>query len=214
MSFLSFSEGEHSPPLDPPSGKHPFSLTDLYKCGRILFLRLLLPILLVLSMSFPALANPIPSDQWTPAAKLWTARSCVGEAGFHAVEECLAIAWVYATRSKMSSGSYVHLVKRYSSAIKEHEKHRRGWIFELDLAGRCPSKWPTKLNWKKHRGLWMKLLRTLDHWAWGTYGPNPVPGADHFGGKMDTPGSRWTRIEPAASVRFFNFFYKSPRRGE
>jgi hypothetical protein len=162
-------------------------------------------------MSFPALANPIPSDQWTPAAKLWTARSCVGEAGFHAVEECLAIAWVYAARSKMANWSYVHLVKRYSSAIKEHEKHRRGWIFELELDGQRPSKWPARLSWRKHRSLWFRLLKFLDQWALGHW-PNPVPGADHFGGKMDTPGSRWTRIEPTASVRFYNFFYKSPGR--
>jgi len=153
-------------------------------------------------------ADPIPKRQWTSEAKLWTARSCVGEAGFGAVQECIGIAWVYATRAKHYGSPYVVLVKKYSSAVKAHEKHRRGWIFDLQLNGTKPKKWPKHLSWKNHKPLWFRILKTLDLWAQGLV-PNPVPGANHFGGKMDTPGIRWIRIQPISDVVFRNRFYRS-----
>jgi hypothetical protein len=195
-------------------------LNPLWLCEQVSFLtqqenyatfrvlRILLTILICLFFCIPIQANPLPARQWTDDAKLWTARSCAGESGFEAVEECAAIAWVYANRSAHYRCKYTYLVRRYSSAVKKHERHRRPWLFELDLQGTRPKTWPSNLDWSKHKKLWFRLLKMLDHWAAGQV-VNPVPGADHFGGKMDLPGKYWRIVKPKTDAVFKNIFYQS-----
>jgi len=153
--------------------------------------------------------RPIKAHEWTNDARLWTARSCIGEAGFGALEECVAIAWVYATRSRGGSQSFVSLVRKYSAAVKEHEGHRRPWIRQLTLDGEKPEDWP-QLDWGYHARLWKKTLAELDAWAKGKR-PNPIIGANHFGSYADARRARyvkrWKRLK--APEYFKNWFFDS-----
>lgn len=154
--------------------------------------------------------RPIAKQQWNYLTKLWLARSCVGEAGFHAREECVGIAWTMATRAQDVRSNFLSVLQQYSAAIKPHERHRRPWIFQLTLNGDRPKDWPERLSWKTHKILWLRLLTILDKWANGKL-PNPVEGANHFGGKMDTPGATWIEITPRSEVVFRNKFYRQTR---
>lgn len=155
--------------------------------------------------------KPIPESTWNEKTKVWLGRSCVGEAGFTAHDECVAIAWVYATRYRDTGykGTFKGLIRKYSSAVKKHGAHKRPWLLGLNSQGNRPKSWPDNLSWKQHRPLWLSILGHLDEWVKGNR-PNPVPTANHFGGLMDTPGSRWTRITPADGLKFNNIFYHSP----
>jgi len=157
--------------------------------------------------------RPIPKHQWNYLTKLWLGRSCVGEAGFDAVDECVGIAWTMATRAREYHTTFLRIVQSYSAAIKPHERHRRPWIFELHYDGEKPRSWPAKLNWRLHKRLWLRILDTLDRWAKGKI-PNPVEGANHFGGDMDEPRETWITIEPNSDVEFRNTFYRQKMRGE
>ena len=154
--------------------------------------------------------RPIPRQQWNYLTKLWLARSCVGEAGFQEVDECIGIAWTMATRSTEYRTNFLRVVQGYSFAVKNHSGHRRPWIFQLGMKGDKPEDWPSKLNWKFHRRLWFKLLDTLDKWAKGKV-PNPVDGANHFGGDMDTPGVTWLVVKPKFGFEFKNTFYRQDK---
>ena len=153
--------------------------------------------------------RPVRAREWTQQAKVLTARSCVGEAGFEAVDECMAIAWVYATRARETKMGYVKIVKRYSAALKAHSMHRRPWIRELNLKGDKPENWPS-LNWRVHRYLWKQLLVRLDEWARGKV-PNPIPDANHYGSEGDAKRARyvrrWKKLE--APPEFKNWFFDS-----
>lgn len=153
---------------------------------------------------------PIPSREWSVTTKTWLGRSCVGEAGFENYHECIAIAWVYATRWREVKGaSLEQVIKKYSAAIKSKSTHRRPWILDLNIAGVKPAKWPSSLSWRVHRPLWLRILSELDHWAAGNR-PNPVPTANHYGGPMDKPRGAWVRISPRGGRQFGNTFYRSP----
>jgi hypothetical protein len=156
--------------------------------------------------------RPIPESQWNDTTKLWLARSCVGEAGFVAYEECIGIAWVYASRWKASSrGTTLEdVIRGYSAAVKRRSTLRRKWILDLRLDGERPKRWPNRLRWSGHKPFWETMLKELDQWALG-YRANPVKGANHFGGKMDTPRKSWVIIKPTSSVAFGNVFYRSPK---
>jgi hypothetical protein len=156
-----------------------------------------------------SVGRPVRAQDWTKEAKLWTARSCVGEAGFGAIEECLAIAWVYATRVRGTRQSFVSVVRKYSAAVKDHERHRRPWIRQLNLDGTMPADWP-QLNWGYHGRMWKKTLAELDAWARGKR-PNPVVGANHYGSHRDAQRARyvrkWKRLK--APEHFKNWFFDS-----
>jgi hypothetical protein len=175
--------------------------------------RLLIPAIIALASSL-VLANtptrPIPAYQWNPEAKVWLARSCVGEAGIHAHDECMGIAWTYATRASETGTPFLRLIKKYSAAIKPHSTHRRRWIFELNLKGDKPKHWPRGLKWSVYRYQWTQLLFKLDRWSRGQVS-NPVPGANHFGGPMDTPHIKWIQIKTPLSRAFKNKFYRETR---
>lgn len=153
--------------------------------------------------------RPIRARDWTQQAKVLTARSCVGEAGFDALDECIAIAWVYATRARETKMGYVEVVKRYSAALKSHSAHRRPWINELNLRGDKPDSWP-QLRWGVHRHLWKRMLSRLDDWAKGTV-PNPLPDANHYGSEGDAKRARyvrrWKKLD--APPEFKNWFFDS-----
>jgi len=129
-------------------------------------------------------APPIAPSEWNTGTKVLLARSCIGEAGFRAQEECVAIAYVYAARAMQTGASFRTVMRQYSSAIKKHEQHRRPWLFEITAAGTRPTSWPRHLSWPRHREALFALMAVLDRWAAGEI-PNPVPGANHYGSTQD-----------------------------
>lgn len=172
----------------------------------------ILAVVAVLILPLTALSDPVEPPvepgQWTPKAKLLTAQSCVGEAGFRALDECMAIAWVYATRAREMDRGYAWTVKQYSSPLKKHLGQLRPWIHGLNLEGKRPKLWPKSLRWKAHRKYWFRLLVSLDEWSVGMV-PNPVHGANHFGSRDDLRNMQdrrsWQRIK--APRHFQNLFF-------
>lgn len=167
---------------------------------------------------------PIDLSEWNTRTKVWLARSCVGEARFARVtkkgvfhDECIAIAYVYATRVKITQFPLIKIIRKYSSAIKRHAAHQRPWIMELNKAGRRPASFPRNLSWKPYKLLWEDKLEILDSWAKG-YIPNPVPGANHYGSDADAYRAeriyRWKRLKAPKHFknRFYTSFEKTPRR--
>jgi hypothetical protein len=155
--------------------------------------------------------TPVPISEWNEDVKLWLARSCVGESGFGADDECIGIAWTYATRYKIINGSvsFVNLIRQYSAALKTRSNTKRPWILGLNLEAKTPNGWPSNLDWDNiHSKLWTRLLEKLDAWASGKIA-NPVSGADHFGGPMDHNIYNWKRIMPNSKLVFRNRFYRS-----
>ena len=156
--------------------------------------------------------RPVAIEEWTEEAKVWTARSCVGEAGFDAVAECAAIAWVYATRANAGNKAYLEIVRQYSGAIKRHSSHCRPWIFGLNLEGTKPKGWPRNMLWSKHNVLWRKLLVSLDEWAQG-YVANPALGANHYSSRFEARvayANGWTVVD--TPEYFKNVFLNSRGR--
>ena len=154
-------------------------------------------------------ASPVPAKQCTPAVRVLLARSCVGEAGFHAVNECIAIAWVYAKRAKTLGWPISKVIRKYSAAVKPHGKHERPWLFGLNAVGDRPASWPRHLSWRRHRGMWLDLLSEIDRWYAGDV-PDPVPDADHYGSRQDARAAlyvrRWKRLNTPG---FQNWFFDS-----
>jgi len=161
--------------------------------------------------------KPIKPRQWNTRTKVWLARSCVGEAGFGLVslegsthDECIAIAYVYAERARATGWKLEKVIRKYSAAVKRHSLHTRPWLLELDADLKKPKSWPDTIKWSVYKELWKKRLTLLDDWASGKL-PNPIPGANHYGGGMDARRAehvyRWKRLP--APPHFRNRFYTS-----
>jgi hypothetical protein len=155
---------------------------------------------------------PIVSDEeWTDETKLWLARSLLGEVGWRRPGEYAAVAWVYATRAKLSKRhNFLEMTKRYSAAIRAPGKRRNPWLFELDFTRDKPSSWPDGPQWRGlHDEAWGEVLAFVDEWRLGRIA-NPCLGANHFGGYVDrhrAQAMRWRRVK--CSVKTRNRFYNS-----
>jgi len=155
---------------------------------------------------------PVKNKHWNEKTKVWLARSCVGESGFTAVDECMAIAWIYAKRSHLVRWSLLKMIRRYSAATKPHEVHRRPWLFELTAKAEKPEHWPDSLRWKRHKKAWLNLLSKLDEWKRGGI-PDPLPEADHYGSYRDANQSRYVRTwERLDAPGFKNLYFNSRQR--
>lgn len=87
--------------------------------------------------------TPIPSAQWTPEARLWFVRSCVGEAGFWNPQECAAMGWVYANRIRGTRVTFERMVRQYSAAVRRRPS-ARPWLWELVPTLEEPEGWPDR----------------------------------------------------------------------
>jgi len=188
----------------------------------ILCVTILVATLCIGSKDHDTRTQPIPKSQWTEEAKLWGARSCIGEAGFgspatpeEALNECVSIMHVYATRywdiRKTGRGwSLTKVIRKYSAAVKQHSTHTRPWILGLRLDGAKPEHWPKNIRWGKHKPLWTQKLEALDKWAVGEL-VTLTPDADHYGGSMDARHAeyvrRWSRVVTPEYYR--NIFFNS-----
>jgi hypothetical protein len=125
----------------------------------------------------------------------------------------MAIAWIYAKRSRMVGWSLLKMIRKYSAATKPHEVHRRPWLFELTLDGKKPEHWPGALSWRRHKVIWMRLLAELDKWQRGEV-PDVMPEADHYGSYRDANQSyrvrTWERLAPPEG--FKNLYFNSRSR--
>jgi len=162
--------------------------------------------------------HPVSDEEWNEETKLWLARSLLGEVGWLRPAEQSAVAWVYATRAKISrSHNFIEMVKQYSAAIRSPGKRRSPWLFELGFDRERPSSWPSGPRWEGlHDEAWIKTLELVDRWQAGEI-PNYCPSANHFGGYIDrhrAEALRWTRVKcvlPEGSKRFRNRFYDSTK---
>ena len=156
--------------------------------------------------------RPISEKEWDKQVKLMLATSCVGEAGWQAVDECIAIAWVYKKLADECGGSLTGVIRRYSSALKFRSTQTRPWLKDLKLEGKKPKSWPNNLSWTVHKMYWDSILSRLDRWAEGKE-PDPLPEAIEYGGPMDTKhptAGKWQKVE--APKYFGNIFWARPIR--
>jgi len=166
---------------------------------------------------------PVPSHEWNDNARIWLARSVIGEVGWNRPAEQAAVAWVYANRAKkLKNYTFTRMVRRYSAAIRQPGRTRQPWVFELQLNDHKPRQWPSFVDWNnKHSKYWLDTLELIDEWQAGRI-PNYCPSANHFGNYGDSlraEALRWTRIKcivPEGDKQFRNRFYDStklrPRR--
>jgi hypothetical protein len=157
--------------------------------------------------------RPVTDEEWTPEARLWLARSVLGEVGWRRPEEYSAVAWVYATRARTSRRySFLKMVRTYSAAVKGRGNSRNPWLYELRPNMTRPPSWPEGPRWEGlHAVAWAEVLVWANEWAAGKR-PNPCPGANHFGGSVDhyrAVAKRWTRVKCTSKMR--NRFYTSLR---
>lgn len=157
--------------------------------------------------------RPVTDEEWTPEARLWLARSVLGEVGWRRPEEYSAVAWVYATRARNSKRyTFIQMVRTYSAAVKNRTNHRNPWLYELGPSMMRPPSWPEGPRWEGlHAVAWSEVLVWANEWAAGKR-PNPCPGANHFGGIVDhyrAVAKRWTRVKCTSKMR--NRFYTSLR---
>ena len=168
--------------------------------------------------------RPVPAEDWDDSAKLWAARSVVGEVGFirksrpgEIEDEYVSVLSVYAKRlreiraSRPTDGwTFERVVRKYSAAVKSFT--RRRWLIQMDLDGSKPKSWPNDHGkWKSvHMPLWLDALDVVDRWARGEISTK-TPTANHYGGAMDAYYAekvlKWKRVK--APKYFGNRFYNS-----
>jgi len=114
------------------------------------------------------------------------ARSCVGEAGWNAVEtgECASIWHIYLKRSRIGGLTLRRATHVYSAALKSHSTHRRPWLMQLSRDGLRPKEWPSRASWKVYRDRWMLTVAEADRFV-AKQLDDPTPDALHFGGWLD-----------------------------
>ena len=168
---------------------------------------------------------PVPENEWNEEARIWLARSLIGEVGWRRPAEQASVAWVYANRArKLERYTFLQMVRKYSAAVRMPGKRRQPWVFELQLNDQKPKYWPGFIKWKgQHDQYWLDTLSLIDRWQAGEI-PNYCPTANHFGSYHDSfraEALRWTRVEcivPEGGKRFRNRFYDSttirPRRNK
>ena len=173
----------------------------------------------------PMFKSPVPEKEWNNEARIWLARSLIGEVGWDRPAEQTAVAWVYANRAKkLNQYTYLQMVRQYSAAVRKPGQRRQPWVFELQLNDHRPKYWPNYIEWKDHHSqYWLDTLDLIDQWQAGKI-PNYCPTANHFGSYHDSlkaEALRWTRVEcivPEGGKRFRNRFYDStklrPRRNK
>lgn len=167
-----------------------------------------------------AIQHPISEEEWTPESRLWLARSVLGEAGWARWDEYTAIAFVYAERSKASkTHTFIRMIKKYSAAVRRPGKRRNPWLFQTKTGPEAlmrPPMWPMGPTWKGlYDKAWKNTLVWADQWYEGKR-PNTCPGANHFGGQMDShraENKRWKRIKCKTRMRnrFYTSLYLVPR---
>jgi len=148
---------------------------------------------------------------------LWVARSCVGEAGFDSGEsgECAAIAHIYRKRTKVTQFNLYQVTRRYSAAIKKGPHQKRKWVFYLCRDLKKPKYWSKGLHWPNYRDKWASILKLCDDFIAGKV-LDPIPHADHYGGRMDRHRAKkwnWYKLD---TPDFKNHFWSvtCPKRKE
>lgn len=165
----------------------------------------------------------IDSEQWTASARVWTGRAAVAEVGWHdgrgwtdekrkaKRDEQIAVWYVLRNRWLQLQKRWPHMrfldvLRAYCAGLGNTEPSKRQrWIRALSVELIEPAGWPQYASWDQHAPLWASTLRRADRWAHNRAGPNPCPGATHFGGLRagDLPRGRMVRHE--CSERFERF---------
>jgi hypothetical protein len=151
-----------------------------------------------------AQAPPLPDAQWTDEAKIELARAFVGEAGWKAPHDHVAIAWVLqkrwqAIQKRFANITFVDVVRRYCAPLKVDSERAR-WVQGLPwgmLGGQLA----------RFSRLWADTRKLAYDWGEGWL-PDPCPAASYWGGTMDSPTAR---MRPVNCGRTRNVFYSLRR---
>lgn len=179
---------------------------------RYTMVRFLIIATLTFIVMSPAKASPLPSDQWTPSARLVLAQACVAESGWDTAltRECAAIAHLLARRWRLLHETrprltFEGLVRQYSSPIRER---RRPWLLRLNAEATRPRGYSER-RWERLEPQWRAVLAFVDRWQAGDEA-DPCPGSDHFGSVQDGAPTRWRRVQCRPVMR--NRYWQIPRR--
>ena len=165
-------------------------------------------VILVCALLFGNVADaqdggPLPETQWTRAAHLWLARAMIAEAGWEAERDHVAIAYVLARRwrrirQRFDAMRFVDVVRNYCAGLGDYKRSltpRQRWVRTLGFMAIRPSGWPEGSSWQHHQRFWRAALSRSDAWFRGMI-EDPCRGrALHWGGTIDSPHGRMTRVE-------------------
>lgn len=161
-----------------------------------------------------AARRPIPQEQWSPQVRVWLAQGVIGEAGWLAERDHVAIAYVLVRRwrqmqKRWPSLQFRDVLFRYAKALgggRREFTSRQLWIRSLTPDLSEPGHWPRKASWKRHRPLWAATLARVDAWARGEL-RDPCRGlARHWGGVnlvSDLPKGRMVAIDCGETKNIF-----------
>lgn len=173
--------------------------------------RFIVCLFILASITLKVYAVDLPSEQWNSQTHLWLARAVVGEAGWRAENDHIAIPYVLLRRWKTMSRRWPDLkfkgvILAYAKALgggRSSYTPRQQWIRRLNFEGLQPDHWPAKANWKYHKPIWYKILNRLDDWRLGRV-PDPCRGkAEHWGGEMDKPLATMHEVDCGDTVNKF-----------
>lgn len=178
-------------------------------------IRYALLVALFVALSCRAHARPpLPEYEWTEYNTLLLARSFVGEAGWYAKRDHVAIAYVLARRWKAARQRwpelrFADLLKLYVKALGYGRRSltpRQTWLRGLHGPDR-PLGWPAGASWARKRPFWAEAVRRAQAWMRGQL-RDPCRGrAWHWGGTIDIPGAKKKRLRPVDCGATENTFY-------
>jgi len=170
-------------------------------------------VLLAASSAVAQPPPPIPKSQWTPSTQVWLARAMVAEAGWHAENDHIAIAYVLARRWRMLTERwpqlrFIDVIRNYCSGLGSYRREltqRQKWLRSLSWNDLVPESWPAGVSWQRYLRYWQSVLERSDRWSKGDL-KDPCRGrAWHWGGTIDTPRGRMVAVDCGTTE---NTFYR------
>ena len=156
---------------------------------------------------------PIPKSQWTPSTQVWLSRAMVAEAGWHATNDHIAIAYVLARRwrrlaERWPALRFIDVIRNYCAGLGSYRREltpRQRWLRSLSWNDLVPENWPSGIPWQRHLRYWQSILERSDRWSKGDL-KDPCRGrAWHWGGTIDTPRGRMVPVDCGTTQ---NTFYR------
>lgn len=164
----------------------------------------------------------IPAEQFDLSTRLWLARAMVGEAGWLARRDHIAIAYVLkrrwkTMRKRWSQIRFKTVVLSYSKALgggRREYTARQLWVRNLGFDLHKPKGWPQKISWKRHSKYWKSILKYVVQWGDGKLS-DPCRGRSyHWGGYTDIPNNRLFPIDCGETLNTFYGIKKINRQGD
>jgi len=164
----------------------------------------------------------IPKGQFDSRTRLWLARAMIGEAGWFATNDHVAIAYVLkrrweAMRERWPKIQFKTVILAYAKALgggRREYTARQIWVRGLrdDLSE--PRGWPQKILWRGHKKCWRQTLQRVDAWQRGELA-DPCRGrAFHWGSSNDIPGEKLFPVDCGETVNTFYGIQNINKQGD